>query len=45
MDKFPLYASPSRDTACDTPPPLWHYVTPDQTPPTPANVTYFVNGP
>ena len=35
---FPLYASPSRDIACDTAPP-------DQTPPPPTSVKYFVNGP
>jgi hypothetical protein len=27
------------------PPLMWHNVTPDQTPPTPASVKYLVNGP
>ena len=34
---FPLYASPSRGTSCDTPPPPCDN-------PYPTNVTYFVNG-
>jgi hypothetical protein len=42
-----LYAFLSHDTACDTPLVTLvtlQYVIPDQTPPTPTSVTYFVNG-